>query len=51
MSPRTAGGTLLDLVITNSAPLNILQVYDLGISDRKVVSLDLQSSYGRSNSK
>ena len=33
----------LDLLITNSAPLTNLQVYDLGVSDHKAISMDLTS--------
>ena len=31
----------LELVITDSAPINNLQVYDLGVSNHKVVSMAL----------
>ncbi|XP_071761460.2 uncharacterized protein LOC139916471 [Centroberyx gerrardi] len=39
--PTHTRGHTLDLVITDSAPINNLQVYDLGVSDHKVVSMAL----------
>ncbi|CAM4527022.1 unnamed protein product [Leuciscus chuanchicus] len=44
-------GHTLDLVITNSAPLTNLQVYDLGVSDHKVISMDLPSPSSLSKPK
>ena len=41
--PTHTRGHCLDLVITNSAPLSNLQVYDLGVSDHKSISMDLLS--------
>ena len=40
MSPHAKGHTL-DLVITNSAPISNLLVYDLGVSDHKTISMEL----------
>ncbi|XP_042559606.1 uncharacterized protein LOC122128826 [Clupea harengus] len=37
--PTHTKGHTLDLVITDSAPISNLQVYDLGVSDHKVVSM------------
>lgn len=34
-------GHIRDLVITDSAPISNLQVYDLGVSDHEVVSMAL----------
>ena len=42
--PTHTRGHTLDLVITNSAPLTNLQVYDLGVSDHKIISMELPSS-------
>ncbi|XP_055022551.1 uncharacterized protein LOC129412584 [Boleophthalmus pectinirostris] len=39
--PTHSRGHTLDLVISNSAPISNLQVYDLGVSDHKVVSMEL----------
>lgn len=39
--PTHSGEHTLDLVISNSAPIRNLQVYDLGLSDHKVVSMEL----------
>ncbi|KAJ4938115.1 hypothetical protein JOQ06_002741, partial [Pogonophryne albipinna] len=36
-----AKGHTLDLVITNSAPISNLLVYDLGVSDHKTISMDM----------
>lgn len=41
MSLLIPRGHTLDQVITDSALTNNLQVYDLGVSDQKVVSMDL----------
>ena len=40
-SPTHSRGHTLDLVISNSAPISNLQVYDLDVSDDKVVSMEL----------
>jgi len=50
-APTHIRGHTLDLVITNSAPLTNLQVYDLGVSDHKVVSVELLSSLNLSKHK
>ena len=42
--PTHTRGHTLDLVITNSAPLTNLQVYDLGVSDHNIISMELPSS-------
>ncbi|XP_073710666.1 uncharacterized protein [Misgurnus anguillicaudatus] len=39
--PTHSRGHTLDLVISNSAPISNLHVYDLGVSDHKVVSMEL----------
>lgn len=39
--PTHSRGHTLDLVISNSAPISNLQVYDLGVSDHMVVSMEL----------
>ena len=39
--PTHSKGHTLDLVISNSAPISNLLVYDLGVSDHKVVSMEL----------
>ena len=39
--PTHTKGHTLDLVITGSAPISNLQVYDIGVSDHKVVSMAL----------
>ncbi|KAM3870716.1 uncharacterized protein ACN63O_004795 [Diretmus argenteus] len=39
--PTHSKGHTLDLVITNSAPVNNLQVHDLGVSDHKAISMEL----------
>ncbi|KAL6471532.1 hypothetical protein MHYP_G00201820 [Metynnis hypsauchen] len=51
VAPTHIRGHTLDLVITNSAPLKNLQVYDLGVSDHKVVSMELLSSVNPSKPK
>ncbi len=45
--PTHTKGNILDLVITESAPLSAPFVYDLGVSDHKVISMELPllSSY------
>lgn len=49
--PTHTRGHTLDLVITNSAPLTNLQVYDLGVSDHKAISMDLKSPSSLSKQK
>ena len=49
--PTHTRGHTLDLVITNSAPLTNLQVYDLGVSDHKAISMDLPSAFSLSKPK
>ncbi|KAL6471391.1 hypothetical protein MHYP_G00200410 [Metynnis hypsauchen] len=39
--PTHSRGHTLDLVITDSAPVRNLSVYDLGVSDHRVVSMEL----------
>ena len=39
--PTHSRGHTLDLVISNSAPITNLQIYDLGVSDHRVVSMEL----------
>ena len=39
--PTHIKGHTLDLVITDSAPISNLQVYDIGVSDHKVVTMAL----------
>ena len=39
--PTHSKGHTLDLVISNSAPISNLLVYDLGVSDHKIVSMEL----------
>ena len=39
--PTHSRGHILDLVITNSSPIRNILVYDLGVSDHKVVSMKL----------
>lgn len=39
--PTHSRGHTLDLIISNSAPISNLQAYDLGVSDHKVVSIEL----------
>ena len=41
LSPTHPRGHTLDLVITDSAPISNLLVYDLGMSDHKVTSVEL----------
>ena len=40
-APTHSRGHTIDLVISNSAPISNLQVYDLGVSDHRVVSMEL----------
>ena len=40
-APTHTRGHTLDLVIKNSAPISNLVVYDLGVSDHKVISMEL----------
>ena len=40
--PTHSRGHTLDLVITNTAPITNLQVNDLGMSDHKAISMELQ---------
>ncbi len=49
--PTHCRGHTLDLVITNSALLTNLHVYDLGVSDHKADSMELPSSSSLSNPK
>lgn len=49
--PTHTRGHTLDLVITNSAPLTNLQVYDLGVSDHKAISMELPSPSSLSKPK
>ncbi|KAM3583200.1 uncharacterized protein V6R79_009203 [Siganus canaliculatus] len=42
--PTHLKGNTLDLVITHSAPINNLFVYDLGISDHSVIAMELPFS-------
>ncbi|KAM3604518.1 uncharacterized protein V6R79_012350 [Siganus canaliculatus] len=42
--PTHLKGNTLDLVITHSAPINNLLVYDLGISDHSVIAMELPFS-------
>ncbi len=39
--PTHSRGHTLDLVISNSSPISNLLVYDLGVSDHKVISMEL----------
>lgn len=39
--PTHSKGHRLDLVITNSTPINKLQLYDLGVSDHYTISMEL----------
>ncbi len=39
--PTNSRGHTLDLVISNFAPIFNLLVYDLGVSDHKVISMEL----------
>ncbi|KAK2893970.1 hypothetical protein Q8A73_016454 [Channa argus] len=41
--PTHSKGHILDLVITDSVPISNLQVYDLGVSDHKIISMDFPS--------
>ena len=46
-SPTHIKGNILDLVITDSAPVSAPSVYDMGVSDHKVISVEIHflSSY------
>lgn len=49
--PTHKKGHIRDLIITDTAPIKNLQVYDLGMSDHKVISLELHTPTLKENMK
>uniref|UniRef100_A0A8C6M2E0 Reverse transcriptase domain-containing protein n=1 Tax=Nothobranchius furzeri TaxID=105023 RepID=A0A8C6M2E0_NOTFU len=49
--PTHSRGHTLDLVITNSVPISNLFAYDLGVSDHKVISMELSLSCSPTKAK
>uniref|UniRef100_A0A3B3HT49 Reverse transcriptase domain-containing protein n=1 Tax=Oryzias latipes TaxID=8090 RepID=A0A3B3HT49_ORYLA len=49
--PTHSKGHTLDLAITDTAPITNMEVYDLGVSDHKVISLELALAHQHKNTK